>query len=83
MMNNSAFIEAHPELAERFLNKEGLDWIKKYTDYKDGKINECWERNAEGELVDVTAKYKAYEELEEAQEALAIINGIHCTLDRR
>ena len=81
MMNNTAFIEAHPELAKRF-REEGLDWLNKYTDYKDGKINECWERDEKGVLVDVTAKYKAYEELEEAQEALAVLNGIHCKLDK-
>lgn len=72
--DNTAFIEAHPLIAERF-RKEGLDWLNDYTDYKDGKINEKWVRNEQGVLVDETAKYKAYEELEAAQEALAALGG--------
>lgn len=65
--DNTAFAQAHPELVERYGD---LDWLNKYTDYKDGKINERWERDANGVLVDVTAREKAYEELEDAQEEL-------------
>lgn len=68
--DNTAFIEAHLELAARF-REEGLDWLNKYTDYKNGRINEEWIRDENGVLVDVTERSKAYEELELAQEELA------------
>ena len=67
--DNTAFLQAHPELAERF-REEGLDWLNKYTDYKNGKVNEQWERDANGTLVDVTAREKAYQEIEDAKEEL-------------
>lgn len=72
--NNTAFIDAHPSLAARF-RSEGFDWLNRYVDYKDGRINEEWVRDANGTLVDITAKSKAYEELELAQEELARINA--------
>lgn len=64
----AAFVAAHPEIAERFDND--LDWLKVYTDYKDGKINERWERNSEGVLVDVTEREKLKEEIANARKNL-------------
>lgn len=74
--DNTLFKEAHPELVERFEGKEGLDWVNSYTDYKDGRINERWERNKEGVLVDVTAREKAREELARATEELEKIRRL-------
>lgn len=71
--DTTTFAKAHPELAERF--NGDLDWVNNYTDYKDGKITERWERNKTGELVDVTKREKAKEELARAQEELAKLNG--------
>ena len=71
--DNRAFIETHPDLAKRFNND--LDWLNVYTDYENGKITQRWERNKEGVLVDVTAREKAKEELANAQEELAKLNG--------
>lgn len=71
-MDNSAFINAHPELAKDMIDRYGdLDWIKRYTDVSfTGRINRAWERDANGNLVDVTEREKAREELELAKEAL-------------
>lgn len=71
-MDNSAFIYAHPELAKDMIDRYGdLDWIKRYTDVgANGRINRAWERDANGNLVDVTEREKAREELELAKEAL-------------
>lgn len=71
-MDNSAFIAAHPELANDMTDRYGdLDWIKRYTDVGDnGRINRAWERDVNGNLVDVTEREKAREELELAKEAL-------------
>ena len=71
--DTTAFAKAHPELAERF--NGDLDWVNNYTDYKDGKVTERWERNKKGELVDVTKREKAKDELARAQEELAKLNG--------
>ena len=69
--NNEAFIAAHPNLAAVVAAKHGgLDWIKKYTDEKNGRLVEAWERNSEGELVNVTEREKAREELNRAREEL-------------
>ena len=58
-MNNTKFINAHPELARDVSRKHGgLDWVNKYTNEVNGKITEAWERNDKGELVDVTEKRK-------------------------
>ena len=68
--NNDKFIAAHPALAEHLITHHGgLDWVKKYSDEKDGKLTEMWERNKDGELVDVTARELARIELENAKEA--------------
>lgn len=67
--DNTAFAEAHPDLAARF-REEGLDWLNDYTAYDGRKIKEKWVRDENGTLVDKTAKYRAYQELEDAQEEL-------------
>lgn len=67
--NEQAFADAHPKIAERYAT-EGLEWLKVYTDYDNGKIKEKWERNTNGVLVDVTAREKAREELMHAKEEL-------------
>jgi hypothetical protein len=76
MANNyDAFIAKHPELADKLIREHGdLQWLKKYTDEDDGKVKEYWELK-NGVFTDMTAKKKAYEELEAAQEALCKING--------
>ena len=54
-MDNTKFINAHPELAKDIIRKHGgLDWVNKYSNEINGRITECWERNNKGELVDVT-----------------------------
>lgn len=66
-MNNTKFINAHPELANEVSRKHGgLDWINKYTNEVNGKITEAWERNDKGELVNVTERRAAERELERA-----------------
>lgn len=67
--NEQAFADAHPVIAERYA-QEGLEWLKVYTDYDNGRIKERWERNSEGVLVDVTKREKAREELARAKEEL-------------
>ncbi len=70
-MDNNAFIQANPELAKLMTDRYGdIDWVNKYTDVKDGKIAQAWERNKDGVLVDVTERERAREELEAAKEAL-------------
>ena len=71
--NEAEFMEKHPKIAEDF--NYDLTWLKVYTDYKDGKINERWERNKQGVLVDVTEREKAKDELMKAQEELHKLNG--------
>lgn len=67
--NNTKFIEAHPEIAEWLITKHnGVDPIKKYSHEEDGKVVEMWERNSQGELVNVTARELARRELEAAKE---------------
>ena len=69
-VNNKDFIEKNPELAKHLIDKYGdVDWVKKYTDVKDGKIVKAWERNKQGVLVDVTARERAKQELAAAYEA--------------
>ena len=70
--DNSLFVAAHPAFAADIAAKHGgLDWINKWTDERNGRIVEAWERNADGVLVNVTEKYKAMEELERAKKELA------------
>ena len=72
--DNTLFIEAHPDLAKVMIDRFGdLDWLNKYSDVRNGRITEYWERNKEGTLVDVTAREKAREELELAKEELELI----------
>lgn len=67
--DNTLFIKAHPNLAKIMIDRYGdLDWLNKYSDEKNGRITEYWERNKDGVLVDVTAREKAREELERAKE---------------
>ena len=62
--DNSLFIAAHPDLAEAVSRKHGgLDWIKKYTHEKGGKVVEQWERNKDGVLVNVTERERLRNEL--------------------
>jgi hypothetical protein len=77
----AAFVAAHPKIAERF--KNDLGWLNVYTDYKDGKVNERWERNAEGFLVDVTKREKLKEDIANAREELAKLNGTLLTGGRK
>lgn len=73
--NYDNFIAKHPEMCNELIARHGnLQWLKKYTDTKDGRIKEYWELK-NGVFVDMTAKAKAYEELERAQEELARVNG--------
>lgn len=70
-MNNTNFINAHPELAKEMSRKHGgLDWVNKYTNEVNGRITECWERNDKGELVDVTERRALERELERALDKL-------------
>lgn len=71
--NEQAFVDAHPEIAKDY--PDGLDWLNKYTDYKDGRINEQWERNKAGVLVNVTERVKAREEIERAKEEIERLGG--------
>ena len=66
-MDNSKFIEAHPEIAKDY---KDVNWINKYVDYDGSKVKEQWERNSKGELVNVTDRIKAQEELARAHEEL-------------
>lgn len=70
--NERAFAEAHPDIAERYA-EEGLDWLNVYTNYNNTKIDERWERNKDGVLVNVTEREMAREELVRATEALEAI----------
>lgn len=73
--NYDKFIAKHPKMCRELIARRGgLQWLKKYTDTKDGRINEYWELK-NGVFVDMTAKAKAYEELERAQEELARVKG--------
>lgn len=66
-MNNTKFIDAHPELAHEVSRKHGgLDWVNKYTNEINGKVVEAWERNDKGELVDVTERRKLEAERDKA-----------------
>lgn len=70
--NYDNFIAKHPDMCKELIAQHGdLQWLKKYTDQTlTGKVKEYWELK-DGVFVDMTAKKKAYEELEAAQEALA------------
>lgn len=73
--NYDNFIAKHPDMCEELIAQHGdLQWLKKYTDEENGKVKEYWELK-DGVFVDMTAKRKAYEELEAAQEALAKIGA--------
>lgn len=73
--NYDDFIAKHPEICNHLIHQHGdLQWLKKYTDECNGRINEYWELK-DGVFVDMTAKAKAYEELERAQEAYSKIIG--------
>ena len=64
------FEEAHPELMPTVIKTWGsVAGLRVYSDYKDGKLTEMWERNEEGVLVDVTERELARIALEEAKEA--------------
>lgn len=71
--DNTDFIKAHPDLAERF--DGDFDWMNNYTNYDNGRITERWERDKNGKLVNVTAREKAKEEVRRAQEELHKLNG--------
>lgn len=74
--DNTLFIEAHPELARELIATYGnIDWVNKYSDVKNGRITEYWERNKQGVLVDVTAREKAREELELAKEEYELLRA--------
>lgn len=64
-----AFADAHPAIADRYAI-EGLEWLKTYSDYNEGKLVEKWERNKDGHLVDVTGREMAREEIARIQEEL-------------
>jgi hypothetical protein len=70
--NERAFADAHPEIATRYAD-EGLAWLNVYTNYNNAKIDERWERNKDGVLVNVTEREMAREELVRATEALEAI----------
>lgn len=58
-LNKGPFWEKHPDVYPQ---------VTRYIDTDEkGNILECWERNKEGIMVDVTAREKARIELEKAQ----------------
>lgn len=65
------FEETHPEHMLTIKRTWGsINGLKSYTNYKGSKIMERWERDKDGNLVDVTARERAKQELEEAKKAL-------------
>ena len=69
--NYDAFIAKHHQMCDELIRQHGdLQWLKKYTDEEHGLIKEYWELK-NGVFTDMTAKAKAYQELERAQEMAA------------
>jgi hypothetical protein len=67
----ATFEETHPEHMPTVNRTWGsIDGLQSYTHYKGSKIVERWERDKDGNLVDVTARERAKQELEEAKKAL-------------
>lgn len=67
----STLLEKHPDL-QFMLN----DDIKRYTSLdEDGEILEAFERNDDGEFVDITAKLQLEAEIVKAQAELAKLQG--------
>ena len=65
MVNEGPFWEKHPDV---------YAGVTRYTDTDPkGHILECWERNEEGVMVDVTERERAKMELVKAQEALGAL----------
>ena len=69
------FVANHPELKSSIKFLGGISKLKKYSNTDCGKLTEQWERNSNGEFIDVTAREKAREELANAMEALERINA--------
>lgn len=68
------FEDVHPELMPTIIKTWGsIDGLKKYSDWDCGELKEMWERNADGVLVDVTARELARQELERAKEAMEML----------
>lgn len=68
------FEEAHPELMDTVNRELGdISKLKKYQNFKGDKITEQWERDKDGNLVNVTERVLAEQELVEAERALKIL----------
>ena len=77
-MENKTFEQAHPEHMEAINKTWGsIDGLKLYQNFQGSKITEQWERDKDGNLVDVTARVKAQQELEEAKKELAKLNEVN------
>lgn len=61
-VNTGEFFEKYPDVTPHVTRFERQD--------ASGKIEESWERNEQGIMVNMTARDKLYEEIEAAQEAL-------------
>ena len=68
------FEEAHPEHMDAINSTWGsIDGLKKFQNFKGDKITEQWERDKDGNLVNVTERVLAEQELAEATKALKIL----------
>ena len=65
------FEQAHPELMSSVTKTWGsTDGVKLYQNFDGDKIIEQWERDKDGNLVNVTERVLAEQRLEEAMKAL-------------
>lgn len=62
-INTGEFFEKHPEVIGNVSRFERRDI--------DGNLEEAWERNAAGIMVDVTEKYRLMEEVAKAEKEVA------------
>ena len=70
----TTFEQAHPEHMSTINKTWGsIDGLKLFQNFKGSKIVEQWERDKDGNLVNVTSRVRAEQELEEAKKALAKI----------